>query len=302
MLFIFTVSTVVILFLGYKLLIIVPERANYTLERLGNFRSILKPGFHFVVPFIDRIAYQNEIRQQVIDIPSQSCITRDNIRVEVDGLIYLKVVDAKKASYGIGNYHVASINLAQTTMRSEIGKLSLSETFAERERLNNSIVAEIDKASDPWGVKVLSYEVKNISPSKDVVHTLEKQMEAERQRRAEVILATAEKEAQILVSEGFRLESIKTSEGEKQKRINEAEGRGREIAIMAEATAEGVKKVAAAIQKPGGKMAVKMRLAEQFVKHLQTVIEKSKVSAFPAELATLKGAIDAFKNDSENNK
>jgi regulator of protease activity HflC (stomatin/prohibitin superfamily) len=295
MLFTFTVLTVVVLFLSYNLLVIVPERANYTLERLGNFRSILQPGFHIVVPFIDRIAYRHEMRQQVIDIPSQSCITRDNIRVDVDGLVYLKVTDAKKASYGIGDYHIASINLAQTTMRSEIGKLSLSETFAERDSLNDSIVTEIDKASDPWGVKVLSYEVKNISPSKAVVHTLEKQMEAERQRRAEVILASAEKESQILVSEGFRQESINISEGEKQKRINEAEGRGREIAIVAEATSEGVKKVAAAIQKHGGQVAVKMRLAEQFVKQLKDIIEKSDVSAFPVELATIKGALEAFQ-------
>lgn len=299
MLLAFTIFAIILIFLGYNLLIIVPMRENYTLERLGNFRGILKPGLHIVVPFIDRIAYQHDIREQVIDIPSQSCITKDNIRVDVDGLVYLKVVDAKRASYGIGDYITASINLAQTTMRSEIGKLTLSQTFAERENLNESIVTEIDKASDPWGVKVLSYEVKNISPSKGVVHTLEKQMEAERQRRAEVILASAERESQILVSEGYRQEAINHSEGEKQRRINEAKGRAREISAVADATAQGVKMVAAAIQKPGGDLAVKMKLTEQFVKKVENIIKNSSVSVFPVELATLKGAVDSLMKKSK---
>ncbi|MEO0334751.1 MAG: stomatin-like protein [Pseudomonadota bacterium] len=299
MLLAFTIFTIVLIFLGFNLLIIVPMRENYTLERLGNFRGILRPGLHIVVPFIDRIAYKHDIREQVIDIPSQSCITKDNIRVDVDGLVYLKVVDAKKASYGIGDYITASINLAQTTMRSEIGKLTLSETFAERENLNESIVTEIDKASDPWGVKVLSYEVKNISPSKGVVHTLEKQMEAERQRRAEVILASAERESQILVSEGYRQEAINHSEGEKQRRINEAKGRAREISAVAEATAQGVKMVASAIQKPGGDLAVKMKLTEQFVKRVEKIIANSSVSVFPVELSSLKGAFDSIMKKSK---
>lgn len=292
----FTIFSIIFILVLYNLVIIVPMRENDTLERLGNFKAILEPGIHIVVPFIDRIAYRHDIRQQVIDIPSQSCITRDNIRVDVDGLVYLKVMDPKKASYGIGDYALASINLAQTTMRSEIGKLSLSQTFAERDNLNKSIVTEIDKASDPWGVKVLSYEVKNITPSPDVVHTLEKQMEAERQRRAEVIIASAEKESQVLISEGHRQEAINISEGDKQKRINEADGRAKQISLVAEATSQGVVKVAQAIQKPGGKMAVKMKLAESFIQKLEEVISKSKVSAFPAELSTLKGAIDSLTN------
>jgi regulator of protease activity HflC (stomatin/prohibitin superfamily) len=288
------IIAIVAIFFVYNLVIIVPMRENRTLERLGTFRAILNPGWHIVVPFVDRIAYRHDIREQVIDIPSQSCITKDNIRVDVDGLVYLKVVDAKRASYGIGDYILASINLAQTTMRSEIGKLTLSETFAERENLNESIVTEIDKASDPWGVKVLSYEVKNITPSKGVVHTLEKQMEAERQRRADVILASAERESQILVSEGFRQEAINHSEGEKQRRINESKGRAREISAVAEATAQGVKLVAAAIQKPGGDLAVKMKLTEQFIKKVEKIIQNSSVSVFPLELATLKGAVDSL--------
>jgi len=274
----FTIIAVIAIFLGYNLIVIVPMRENYTLERLGNFKGILQPGFHIVIPFIDRIAYKHDIREQVIDIPSQSCITKDNIRVDVDGLVYLKVMDARRASYGIGDYIRASINLAQTTMRSEIGKLTLSETFAERDNLNESIVTEIDKASDPWGVKVIGYEVKNISPSRGVVHTLEKQMEAERQRRADVILASAERESQVLISEGFRQEAINISEGERQKRINEAKGRAKEISAIAEATSQGVRLVAQAIQKPGGKTAVKMKLTEQFIKRVQSIVEKSSGS------------------------
>jgi len=231
----FTVFVLLALWVLVKLMVIVPMRQNNIVERLGKFLAVLKPGFHLVIPFIDRIAYRQEIREQVMDIPAQSCITKDNIQVSVDGLVYLKVMDAERASYGIGDYRRASINLAQTTMRSEIGKLTLGDTFAQREDLNIRIVSEVDKASDPWGIKVLRYEVRNITPSRQVMNTLEKQMEAERSKRAEITLATAEKEAKILVSEGHRQEAINLSEGEKQKRINEAKGKARRISILAEA-------------------------------------------------------------------
>ncbi len=287
----FTVFVLVVGFLLLKLMVIVPMRQNYIVERLGNFRLVLEPGFHLLLPFIDRIAYRHEIREQVLDIPAQSCITRDNIQVSVDGLVYLKVMDARRASYGIGDYKRASVNLAQTTMRSEIGKLSLGETFAERDRLNEAIVSEVDKASDPWGIKVLRYEVRNITPSQQVAHTLEKQMEAERAKRAEVTLASAEKESKILVSEGHRQEAINHSEGEKQKRINEAKGRARAISIVAEATAQGVQQVAAAIQKPGGELAIRMKLVEHFVESLGRVIKTAKVSVLPADLANLKAVV-----------
>ena len=297
----FTAFTVFVVLVGviiYKLMIIVPMRQNCVLERFGNFRKVLEPGFHIIVPFLDKVAYRHEMREQVFDIPPQSCITRDNIQVSVDGLVYIKVMDAQRASYGIGDYRMASVNLAQTTMRSEIGKLTLSATFYEREKLNEKIVREIDKASDPWGIKVLRYEIKNIEPSKQVVHTLEKQMEAERAKRAEITLAMAEKESKILISEGHRQEAINISEGEKQKRINEAQGRAREIEILAAASAEGLKQVANAIQGPGGNEAVKMRLVEGYIGRLGDIISTSDLSVLPADLAHLKGILTAVRQHS----
>lgn len=296
----FTAITIFVLLAGiviYNLMIIVPMRQCCVLERFGNFRRVLEPGFHLVVPFLDKVAYRQEIREQVLDIPAQSCITRDNIQVSVDGLVYLKVMDAKRASYGIGDYQLASINLAQTTMRSEIGKLTLGDTFYERDKLNESIVREIDKASDPWGIKVMRYEIKNISPSRQVVHTLEKQMEAERAKRAEITLATAGKESKILISEGHRQEAINISEGEKQKRINEATGRAQEIEILAEASAEGLQKVALSIKKPGGDYAVKMRLVEDFVKRMGEVMKNADVSVLPTDLAHVKGILTALNQN-----
>lgn len=293
-----TAFTVFILCVGiilWNLMIVVPMRQCCVLERFGNFRRVLEPGFHVVVPFLDRVAYRHEIREQVFDIPAQSCITRDNIQVTVDGLVYLKVMDAKRASYGIGDYKMASVNLAQTTMRSEIGKLTLGDTFYERDKLNESIVREIDKASDPWGIKVMRYEIKNIAPSSQVVHTLEKQMEAEREKRADITLATAGKESKILISEGHRQEAINISEGQKQKRINEAIGRAREIEILAEASAEGLQKVAKAITMPGGDYAVKMRLVEDFIGRMGEVLQQADVSVLPTDLANIKGILDAIK-------
>jgi regulator of protease activity HflC (stomatin/prohibitin superfamily) len=295
-----TAFTIFVLLFGlvlWNLMIIVPMREACVLERFGNFRRVLEPGFHVVVPFLDRVAYRHEIREQVFDIPAQSCITRDNIQVAVDGLVYLKVMDPKKASYGIGDYRMASVNLAQTTMRSEIGKLTLGDTFYERDQLNESIVREIDKASDPWGIKVMRYEIKNIAPSPQVVHTLEKQMEAEREKRADITLATAGKESKILISEGYRQEAINISEGEKQKRINEATGRAREIEILAEASAEGLQKVARAIEQPGGDYAVKMRLVEDFIGRMGEVLRSADVSVLPADLAHLKGIMTALNRN-----
>lgn len=238
--FVFTLFVLFIFFILYKLLLIVPMREVNVIERLGKFRAVLQPGFHFLIPFFDRVAYKHEIREQVLDVPPQSCISKDNTQLEVDGLVYLKVMDGKLASYGIENYRLAAVNLAQTTMRSEIGKLNLSQTFSERDSLNESIVREIDKASDSWGIKVLRYEIKNITPSRHVIHTLEKQMEAERSKRAEITLANAEKAAMINLSEGERQEAINVSEGQKQKRINEAKGTAYEISIVAKAKAEGI--------------------------------------------------------------
>ncbi|MCL1056665.1 paraslipin [Shewanella gelidimarina] len=293
--FIFTLFVLFIFFILYKLLLIVPMREVNVIERLGKFRAVLQPGFHFLIPFFDRVSYKHEIREQVLDVPPQSCISKDNTQLEVDGLVYLKVMDGKLASYGIEDYRRAAVNLAQTTMRSEIGKLSLSQTFSERDSLNESIVREIDKASDPWGIKVLRYEIKNITPSRKVIQTLEKQMEAERRKRAEITLANAEKAAMINLSQGERQEAINLSEGEKQRRINEAKGMGQEITIIAKAKTEGMELVSAALAQEGGNEAMNMQLKEQFINQIGKVLHEADVSIVPAELAKLEGFFEGME-------
>lgn len=274
--------------------IVVGERENVVKERVGKFQGVLEPGFHFMVPILDRAAYRQEMREQAIDVPPQMCITKDNIQVEVDGIVYLKVEDARDASYNISDYRLAAINLAQTTMRSEIGKLTLEETFSEREKMNESIVREIDKASAPWGIKVLRYEIKGISPSPRVVETMEKQMEAERQKRAAITISAGQKEAKINISEGERAEAVNLSEGEKQKRINEANGRAKEIRLLAEASAKGIALVAQAIQAPGGEQAVKMQIAEQYIQELGRILEGAQVSVLPQQVAQIKGFFEGM--------
>ncbi len=282
-------------FIIFKTIIIVSERENIIVERLGKYQRTLKPGIYFLIPFIDSAAYKQEMRELVIDIPSQSVITKDNIQVEIDGLLYIKVLDPKKASYGIGNYLAASINLAQTTMRSEVGKITLGAIFSERDQVNAKIISEIDKASDPWGVKVLRYEIKDIAPSAQVVDTLEKQMEAEREKRAEITRATAEKEKLINVSEGKRQQAINISEGEKQKRINEAKGKAEGIKLIAESTAKSLIMVGEAIHLPGGKDALKMRIIDQYIDQLDEIFDTGSVTLFPKELASLKGIVEELR-------
>ncbi|MDZ7771898.1 MAG: SPFH domain-containing protein [Balneolaceae bacterium] len=275
-------------FIFTKVFKIVEMREEVIKERLGKYNKTLKPGFHFLIPFIDRPAYQQEMREQVIDVPSQTCITKDNIEVEVDGLVYVKVMDSYKASYGIGNYKMAAVNLAQTTMRSEIGKITLDDTFSEREKMNENIVEEIDKASDPWGIKVMRYEIRNIRPSDNLINTLEKQMEAEREKRAEITESTGSRDYKINESEGDKQSAILHSEAQRQKRINEAKGKAKEIELIATATAKGLKRVSSAIAKPGGDLAVKTKLIEQFVGQLGRVMEQANVSVLPTETANLK--------------
>ncbi len=300
MLAIFTFILIGLLFLLVKLILIVEMREVCVVERLGKFRAIMQPGIHFLIPFFDRVSYRHETREQVLDIPSQSCISRDNIQIDVDGLVYIQVMDGAKASYGIEDYRRASINLAQTTMRSEIGKLKLGQTFSERDQLNETIVREIDKASDPWGIKVLRYEVRNITPSHNVIHTLEKQMEAERRKRAEITLAEAERESTINLSEGERKEAINISEGDKQRQINEAHGRAKEIEILADATAEGITMIASASAKPGGDKAIKVRLLNEFIKQTGQILATAEVSILPSEVARLEGFFNGMEQVTQN--
>ncbi|MBT7538540.1 MAG: paraslipin [Gammaproteobacteria bacterium] len=290
----FTILMLIVALVAYNLILIVPMRELCVIERLGKFRSILEPGLHFLIPFVDRVAYRHETRELCINIPHQSCISRDNIQIDVDALLYIKVMDAYKASYGIEDYLIAAINLAQTTVRSEVGKLRLSQTFSERDALNETIVREIDNASETWGIKVMRYEVMNITPSRNVIDVLEKQMEAERQKRAEITLANAERDSTINLSEGERQEAINLSEGERQKRINEANGRAQEISILATATANGMTAIARAIKQPGGYQAMNVRLVESYIDQVDSLYARSDVSIVPSELANIEGMFEGF--------
>ncbi len=303
-----TALLVLILFLYIivtRLFIIVEMREEVIQERLGKYKKTLKPGFHFMIPFVDRAAYHQEMREQVIDVPSQTCITKDNIEVAVDGLVYLKVMDSYKASYGISNYQAAAVNLAQTTMRSEIGKLTLDDTFSERDTMNENIVREIDKAADPWGIKVLRYEIRNIRPSNDIVDTMEKQMEAEREKRAEITNSEGYRQARINESQGEQQSQVLISEAQRQRRINEAKGRAREIELIATATAKGTRRVAEAISRPGGDVAVKTRLVEQYIDEFGKIINQTNVSVLPTETANLKTffeGVDKISSHTTNQK
>ncbi|MBW2706612.1 MAG: paraslipin, partial [Deltaproteobacteria bacterium] len=248
-------------------------------------------GFHILVPFIERVAYKHSLKEVAVDVPSQSCITRDNIAVEVDGVLYLQVMDPAKASYGIDNFMFASTQLAQTTMRSEIGKLELDRTFEEREAINSAIIQAVDKASDPWGVKITRYEIKNIEPPNSVKDALEKQMRAEREKRAAIAESEGQRQAITNVAEGDKQEAIKKSEGEKLKRINEAEGRALEIELIANATAEGIRKIAESIQAPGGADAVNLRVAEQYIKEFGNLAKKNNTVIIPSNLGDIGGMV-----------
>lgn len=270
---------------------IVPQRYAYVVERLGKYSRTLDAGFHILVPFIDRIAYKHSLKEVAIDVPSQMCITKDNIAIEIDGILYMQVLDPVRASYGIQNYVYAASQLAQTTMRSEIGKLELDKTFEERDSINANIIESLDKASEPWGLKITRYEVANIKPPQSVQDALEKQMRAERERRAQIALSEGEREAHINVAEGHKQQVIKQSEAEKQKQINEAEGKAREIELIAVATAEGIRRIAESINAPGGKEAVSLRVAEQYVREFGNLARTNNTLILPANLSDIGGAV-----------
>ncbi len=290
---------IVFLFVLKLAFIIVPNHQNVIKERFGKFQNVLEPGFHFLIPLIDKIAYRVDIREQFFDVERQNCISKDNIQISVDGVVYLKIFDSYKACYGIENYIRASTNLAQTTMRSEIGKLTLDQTFSERDNVNENIVKEIDRASDPWGIKVLRYEIKDITPSESMIATLEQQMEAERGKRADITIAEAHKQATINASTAERQEKINLSEGERTKRVNEAEGKAQEIRLIAESTAKGVDLIADAISKPGGNEAVAMQIKDHFIDEFGEIVQNAKVSVVPARLANIKGFFEGITQVSE---
>ncbi len=272
---------------------IVPQKMAFVIERLGKYTKTLEAGFHILVPFIDRVAYRHSLKETAVDVDSQTCITKDNIAVEVDGVLYMQVIDAAAASYGITDYMYASTQLAQTTMRSEVGKLNLDRTFEERESINGAIIAVVDKASDPWGVKITRYEIKNIAPPQSIKDALEKQMRAEREKRASIAESEGVRQAKINVAEGEKQQAIELSEGEKMKRINEAEGRAREIELVAQATAEGLKKIAVAIQQQGGADAVNLRVAEQYIKEFGNLARENNTVIIPSDLSDIAGMVAA---------
>ncbi len=272
---------------------IVPQKTAVIVERLGKYSRTLSAGFHILTPFLDRVAYKHSLKEVAVDVPPQMCITRDNIAVEVDGVLYLQVTDPVKASYGIENFLFASSQLSQTTMRSEIGKLELDRTFEERDQINTAIIAAVDKASDPWGVKITRYEIKNIHPPQTVRDALEKQMRAEREKRAAIALSEGERQSVINIAEGSKEEAIMTSEGEKMKQINEAEGKAQEITLVATATAAGIRSIAEAIQMPGGEDAVNLRVAEQYIKEFGKLAKEGNTMIIPSNLSEVGGMVAA---------
>jgi regulator of protease activity HflC (stomatin/prohibitin superfamily) len=284
----FLVTLLLALFVIYvfaKTAVVVPQQSAYVVERLGKYSATLDAGFHILLPFIDNIRYKHSLKETAIDIPEQVCITRDNVQVSVDGILYLKVLHPQRASYGISDYGFALIQLAQTTLRSEIGKIELDRTFEERTNINIQVVNELDKASDPWGVKVLRYEIKNITPPKDVLNAMEKQMRAEREKRAVILTSEGERDAAINQAEGEKQQVIKASEAKKQQQINEAEGAASAILAIAQATAEGLRKVAETIQVPGGQEAVQLRVAEQYISKFGELARTNNTLILPATVS-----------------
>lgn len=293
-------STVIIIGLVLLILIlfistikIVPQRSAFIVERLGKYRTTLQAGFNILIPFFDRVRYRHTLKEQAIDVASQTCITKDNIAVEVDGILYLQVIDPMKASYGIDNYRFASIQIAQTTMRSIIGKLELDKTFEERDTINTAIVEAVDKASDPWGVKVARYEVKNITPPQSIKDAMEKQMRAEREKRAMIAESEGEKQSKINVAEGDKQELIAKSEGEKQRLINEADGRAAQIELVAKATANGIRAIATSIGEQNGIQAVNLRIAEQYLEQFGKLAKEGNSMIIPTDLADISSIIAA---------
>ncbi|WP_219999429.1 stomatin-like protein [Nitrospira lenta] len=284
----FLVTLLLALFVIYvfaKTAVVVPQQSAYVVERLGKYSATLDAGFHILLPFIDNIRYKHSLKETAIDIPEQVCITRDNVQVSVDGILYLKVLHPQRASYGISDYGFALIQLAQTTLRSEVGKIELDRTFEERTNINIQVVNELDKASDPWGVKVLRYEIKNITPPKDVLNAMEKQMRAEREKRAVILTSEGERDAAINQAEGEKQQVIKASEAKKQQQINEAEGAASAILAIAQATAEGLRKVAETIQMPGGQEAVQLRVAEQYITKFGELAKTTNTLILPATVS-----------------
>jgi len=293
---VFVVLAILVIFIIAKTAVVVPQQSAYIVERLGKYRATLQAGFHILTPFVDVVRYKHSLKETAVDIPEQVCITRDNVQVHVDGVLYLKVLDPERASYGVTDYLFAITQLAQTALRSEVGKIDLDRTFEERTHINNQVVSELDKASAPWGIKVLRYEIKNINPPKDVLAAMEKQMRAEREKRAVILASEGERDAAINQAEGQKQQVIKASEAKKQQQINEAEGQAAAILAVARATAEGIGSVARAINDPGGFEAVQLRVAEQYIERFGQLAKAGNTLVLPANLSDVGSMIALAMN------
>ncbi|HHD62981.1 MAG TPA: paraslipin [Desulfobulbaceae bacterium] len=283
------VAFVVVLLI--KTAVVVPQRSEYVVERLGKYRTTLEAGFHILIPFLDRVAYKRTLKEEPIDIPAQTCITADNVTMEVDGVLYLQVMNSRQSAYGIENYHFAASQLAQTSLRSAIGKISLDNTFEARENLNQQVVDALDEAAQNWGIKVLRYEIKDIQPPRSVLEAMEKQMRAEREKRAEIARSEGQKQALINQAAGERAEAIALSEGEKMKRINEAEGRAQEILKVAEATAEGIRRVGEALSEPGGHEAANLDVAKKYLDQFGKLAKENNTMILPGNLTDVSSMV-----------
>jgi len=287
------VITILAIIIIFKTAVVVPQQSAFIIEMLGKYNRTLSAGFHILIPFVERIAYKHSLKEEASDIPEQVCITKDNVQVGIDGVLYLQVMEPSRASYGIANYEFAISQLAQTTLRSEIGKIDLDRTFEERATINANVVSELDKATEPWGVKVLRYEIKNINPPHDVLSAMEKQMRAEREKRAVILTSEGERDAKINQAEGEKQRVIKESEANKQQQINEAEGEAQAILAVASATAEGLRRVAGALGESGGMEAMQLRVAEDYLTQFGKLAKSTNTLVIPANLSDIAGMIAA---------
>jgi len=285
-----------------KTAVVVDQQYEYVIERLGKYRTTLEAGFHILIPFFDKVAYKRSLKEASIDIPAQTCITADNVSMEIDGCLYLQVINSRLSAYGIDNFNFAVAQLAQTSLRSAIGKISLDNTFEARETLNRQVVEALDEASQNWGVKVLRYEIKDIQPPRSVLEAMEKQMKAEREKRAEIAKSEGERQAMINRAEGERAEAIARSEGEKMRRINEAEGQAQEILKVAEATAEGLRRVAGALSGPGGQDAANLEVAKKYLDQFGKLAKENNTMILPANLADVSSMVATVMTTLEHTK
>ncbi len=274
-----------------KIARVVPQQQAWIVERLGKYSKTLDTGFHILIPFLDYVRYKHSLKESALDVPEQICITKDNVQVGVDGVLYIKVLNPERASYGITDYTYAISQLAQTNLRSEIGKIDLDKTFEERTHINTAVVDEVDKASEAWGVKVLRYEIKNINPPQDVLGAMEKQMRAEREKRAVILQSEGQRDAAINSADGEKQQVIKASEAKKQQNINEAEGQAAAILSVATATAEGIRRVAEALRVPGGHEAMQLRIAEHYMEQFGKLAKSGNSLIVPANLSDISSMI-----------